>query len=264
MKFPAVVMSFLLSLSVIAVAQARPSEVTVRPPARPDLSTVVTRMEQRQLADRARLVPYTVTREYALYGSDTTQPPSSQVTADVSFLPPDQKSYEITQSSGSSHGEKVVSKLLQHESEMTKTAKAVPISRTDYEFTDLGERSLNGRRCYVLETRAKRNVTNLVNGLLWIDADTFRILRFEGQPAKSPSWWLKSMTVDMNYGWLGGMWLQTSTSGSADVRLFGRHTLTGRDVEVQTGEQVARKNLQPGNRRHRREPDSALGTILPR
>jgi hypothetical protein len=263
MKFPVVVMSFLLLLGASAIAQPGTPDWG-KAPARPDLNTIVTRMEQRQLTDRDRLVPYTVTREYALYGGDTALPPSSQVIADVSFLPPDHKSYEIKQSSGSGHGEKVVTKLLQHESEMTKTAKSVPISRTDYEFTDLGERYLNGRRCYVLETKAKRNVTNLVNGLLWVDADTFRIVRFEGQPAKSPSWWLKDMRVAMNYGWLGGMWMQTSTTGTADVRFFGRHTLIGRDVQVQTGEEVARKTRQSGNSRHQHEPDSALGTILPR
>jgi hypothetical protein len=262
MKFPVAVMSFLLLFGTTLLAQVRPSADLASVHPRPDLSTIVTRMEQRQLADRARLVPYTVTREYALYGSDPAQPPSSEVIADVSFLPPDRKWYEIKQSSGSGHGEKVVAKVLQHESEMTKVAKSVPISRDDYDFTDLGERYLNGRRCYVLGTKAKKNSTSLVNGTLWLDADTYRIVRFEGQPPKSPSWWLKSMTVAMNYGWLGGMWMQTSTVGTADVRLFGRHTLTSRDVQVATGDQVARKNL-PKTRRNR-EPDSALGTILPR
>lgn len=260
MKFPAAVMSFLLLLGASAVAQARPSADSARVPARPDLSTIVTRMEQRQLADRARLVPYIVTRQYTLFGNDVAQPPSSQVMADVSFLPPDRKSYEIKQTSGSSHGEKAVTKLLQHESEMTRTAKSIPISRQDYAFTDLGERYLNGRRCFVLGTRARRNTENLINGDLWVDADTFRVVRFEGEPSKSPSWWLKNTTIAMNYGWIGGMWLQTSTSGTADVRLFGRHTLTGRDVQIQTGEQVVRKNPA----RRNREPDSALGAIIPR
>jgi hypothetical protein len=186
------------------------------------------------------------------------------VVADVSFLPPDRKSYEIKQTSGSGHGEKVVTKVLQHESEMTKAARSIPISRDDYEFTDMGEQYLNGRRCYVLGTKAKKNSTSLVNGTVWLDADTYRILRVEGQPPKSPSWWLKSMTVAMNYGWLGGMWMQTSTVGTADVRFFGRHTLTSRDVQVQTGEQVARKNLRRVKIRRNREPDSALGAILPR
>ncbi len=248
----------LLAGALLAQTAARPA-----PPwatqALPDLDAIVRRMEQAQLTNNNHVVPYTVTREYALYG-DNLQQPTSEVIADVNFLPPDQKTYAIKESSGSGRGEKVVKKVLEHEAEITRTGKRIPISSADYDFRYLGEQPLNGAACYLLQLTPKHEAKDLLIGKLWVDGRTYQIRRFEGAPAKNPSWWLKDVKITMNYGQVGDMWLQTSSQGSADVRLLGRHFMTARDIRYQTSSELAHR-LKANPRRLFPQPAVGAGIV---
>jgi hypothetical protein len=252
-----------LPVLILLLAGGLLAETAPRPAPRaaahavPNLDTIVRQMEQTQLANNNRMVPYTVTREYALYG-DNLQQPSSEVIADVSFLPPDQKTYAIKESNGSGRGEKVVKRVLEHEAEITRTGKRIPISSADYDFRYLGEQPLNGVACYLLQLTPKREAKDLLSGILWVDARTYQIYRFEGEPAKNPSWWLKNVKITMNYGQVGDMWLQTSSQGSADVRLLGRHVMTARDIRYQTSSEVA-QHLKARQGPRRPSPQAAVG-----
>ena len=209
------------------------------PPATPDLQTVVSRLEQAQIENRARMVPYAVTREYKLF-EGAQQQPSSTVIAAVGFQPPDIKKWAIEQRSGSERGELVVRKVLEIEAESAREVKDVPFSRRNYDFRYLGIDELNHQRCYLLEISPKRKDKTLLRGRVWVDANSYRIRRFEGEPAKNPSWWVKNVELSLSYGDARGMWLQTEGRGVADVRLFGRYTMTESDLSYQTGTEVAR------------------------
>ena len=63
--------------------------------------------------------------------------------------------------------------------------------------------------------------------------------RFEGELAKTPSWWVRDVRVTFVYGDVGGMWLQTATEAAADVRILGRTTMVSRDVKYKIAELVA-------------------------
>lgn len=249
------VLILLLAGGLLAETPARPAPPSATQ-AVPDLDTIVRRMEQVQLANNNHIVPYTVTREYTLYG-DNLQQPKSEVIADVNFLPPDQKTYAIKESSGSGRGEKVVKKVLEHEAEITRTGKRIPISSADYDFRYLGEQPLTA--CYLLQLTPKRQAKDLLTGKLWVDAGTYQIHRFEGEPAQNPSWWLKDVKITMNYGQVGDMWLQTSSQGSADVRLLGRHVMTARDIRYQTSSQLAQR---PKAHPRRPSPQAAVGASI--
>jgi hypothetical protein len=69
-------------------------------------------------------------------------------------------------------------------------------------------------RCYVIQTIAKRPGKDLLNGKVYLDAVTYQVARFEGEPAKSPSWWLKDVKIVTNFSEVDGMWLQTSSMGT--------------------------------------------------
>ena len=64
-----------------------------------------------------------------------------------------------------------------------------------------------------------------------MDKRSFLILHIEGETAKAPSWWLKSVRVKFSFGDFSGRWLQTSMEAVADVRLLGIHTLTSRILD---------------------------------
>jgi hypothetical protein len=62
----------------------------------PDLNLILQRLEDVQHQDPAQSRPYEVTREYKVFRGDDSQP-TSEVTAQINFVPPDIKTYKITQ-----------------------------------------------------------------------------------------------------------------------------------------------------------------------
>jgi outer membrane lipoprotein-sorting protein len=206
--------------------------------ATPDLSSILSHMEQAQAESHAHMSPYSVTREYKFFGDDQ-QHAKSQVLAKVDFAPPDQKNYTIEQASGSGQGEKITRKVLDHEKQMTKGDESGALNRENYDFEFVRSESFNGHRAYVLQLLPKRNEKNLIKGLAWVDAQTFHPLKVEGEPMKSPSWWVKSVKYSFTFGQVADMWLQTGMEADANVRLLGRHTMVARDVNYDLPAQMA-------------------------
>lgn len=222
---------------------------------------MVTRLELAQAENRAATRAYVVTRDYQLF-KDGDQQPQSTVIAKLSFLPPSTKTYEIRQSSGSGSGEKIVRKVLNHETEMADDNGEHDLSRKNYEFSYVGMQGLNGVRCFVLQIHPKRPDKNLIDGLAWIDPTTFLPRRVEGALAKNPSWWVKEVRLRMDYGPVAGMWLPLGNVAKADIRIFGKHTFVGRDVEYQTSEAVAQAST-PRSRARRHSSARTAGVFVP-
>ena len=196
----------------------------------PSAESIIAHMMQARSENRARLRPYSVTRDYRLFGKEQ-QTARSEVIARVTFDPPGIKQFVIQQASGMGLGERIVRQMLEHETEIGKNNSTTDLSPVNYEFRYLREEELDGRSCYVLEIVPRRKDKTLLRGHIWVDAITYLLHRTEGEPARSPSWWLKDARVVLVYSDVGGMWLQTSSESSAEVRFLGHHTMLSRDVE---------------------------------
>ena len=192
----------------------------------PDLNLVLQRLEDIQHQDPAQARPYEVTREYKVFRGDSTQP-TSEVIAQIDFVPPDVKTYKIVQATGKSQGEKMVRELLDRETDSAKKGKSGEISRTNYDFVFLRRENFGVVPEYVLGIIPKRKDKYLLRGQIWVDASTFRIRRIEGVPAKSPSFWLKNIHITLQFAQVGGMWVPVTFDAIATVRLLGQYTLTG-------------------------------------
>jgi hypothetical protein len=139
-----------------------------------------------------------------------------------------------------------VQRVLDHEKEASQGNKArTALTRDNYDFILAGEAVLDGRTCYVLGLKPKRKENDLISGTAWVDQHSFSILQIEGETAKSPSWWLKSVRVKLSFGDLSGTWLQTSMEAVADVRVFGFHTLTSRILDYRGTDISASAMLVP-------------------
>lgn len=211
------------------------------------LDQIVARMERERIRTK-QTVPFLLTREYKLYHADDTQP-TSDVKAEISVATPSQRDYKIVSSEGSDRGEKVVRKILEHEAAAEKvTPSPTGITAENYIFTELGRAMFEGVNCYVLGLKPKRQEPSLIDGRAWVDPNTFAVRKIEGKMSKSPSWWVKDVDLVVNFGEIGGLWMQTESQATADVRIIGRYTVFGRALNVQTGNAVA-ANLSPAKRR---------------
>ena len=196
--------------------------------------TIITEMARAQAENRSHLSPYIITRDYKLLDRQSNPGFKSRVVAKITVLPPDSKKYTIEDANGSGWGEKIVRKMLDGEVAFAKDSGASNITRDNYDFIFVREDEMERQRCYVLELLPKRKSRDLLRGTIWVDANTYLPRRLEGEPGKSPSWWLKDVRIILRYGYVGPMWLQTSSEATANVRILGRSTMLWQDVGYQS------------------------------
>ena len=220
--FPVIV--FLASPASSSQVPSASSEITA-----PDLNLILQHVEEVQHKDPAQSRPYEVTREYKVFRGYDTQP-TSKVMAQINFVPPDTKTYKITQARGNSRGEKIVRELLDRETESAKKRGGSEIGRTNYDFVFLRQENFSGAPEYVLRIVPKRKDKYLLRGQIWVDASTFHIRQIEGTPAKSPSFWIKDIHITLRYAELNGIWIPVSFDAFATVRLLGQYTLAGLNI----------------------------------
>lgn len=225
--------SILLLIAVYLLVLNLPAHASDATPSLPDLETIVTRMEQALAANHAQLQPYVVTRDYKFFASDP-QKPTANVVAEIEFQPPSTKTFKIENSRGGGPGERIVRKVLEHETSTAKDNTSAQLSRRNYDFKLARAEQQNGYQCFVLEVTPKRKETYLIRGQIWVDAGTYLVHHIDGELAKSPSFWIKDIHVTLDFSGVSGMWLQTQTLAVANIRFLGTRGMAAHDVNCQT------------------------------
>jgi hypothetical protein len=255
----AFLMSAVAAIPVLAQSQAPPPQqlpVSVRSSRQvTDLQGIVAGLENAQLDNKQHYRAYTLVRDYKLFSGGDRQA-KSDVVAEISFVPPNRKTFTINRVIGASRGEKIVRKILEHEVKTTAEDQGASVlSRQNYDFTFLGIATVDGHPCYLLQLQPKHKREDLVSGRGWIDVQTNLPRLIDGDLAKNPSWWLKRVHLTLSFGDVDGMWLQTGTRAEADVRIFGEHTLTSNEINYESAPAEARNRLPAARRRSARHPD---------
>ncbi len=229
------------------------------------VADIVSRMQAAENAEQNR-PGYTLLRQYRLSGADSNTA-TSQVLAQVDYVPPSNKEFSIRKTEGNERGERIVRRVLEHEAKMARQPVRSDFCADNYDFALLGKESLNGKTAYVLQLSPKHETTELLKGKAWVDSDNFLVVKVEGEPAKNPSWWIKDLKIAIDYGRADGVWLPLATRATADIRLLGTHTLTSKDVEVHAVAENAKLTPVPKKANQpKRSPNSAVdaGVWVPR
>jgi hypothetical protein len=192
----------------------------------PDLNLILQGLEDIQHQDPTQARPYEVIRKYKVLRGYNPQP-TSEVVAQINFAPPDQKTYKIIETKGDSRGERMVRELLDRETDSAKKVHTDEVTRTNYNFVFLRRENFGAVPEYVFGIVPKRKDKYLLRGQIWVDPTTFRIRRLEGVPARSPSFWITSLHLTMQFATLNGMWVPVSFDAVATIRFLGEYTLAG-------------------------------------
>jgi len=201
------------------------------------LSEVAARSQIRE----SQLLKYSAVRIYEVKNSAGRVQGRSKVL--VRYDWPNPKEFKILEEEGSHAIENMVfHPLMQHEErastgEERENSAIVP---ANYDVQLTGEEELDGRRCYVLTARPRRQDKDLFEGTIWVDAEDLAVVQIEGQPAKNPSFWVRNVHFVRSYRKIGGYWLPRQDTSVSDVRLFGRRTLTIQYEDYALGEEAKR------------------------
>lgn len=146
----------------------------------------------------------------------------------ATYSAPDKRNFSVISESGSKLLlNRVLLKLLDSEREAFTKRKQVELSPANYKFDFSGmERTPAGASCYVLAVKPHKPSEFLYNGKVWVDASDFGVVRMEGEPAKSPSFWIRDTKIDSDWEKIGSFWLIAHNRSVSHIRMGGMATLT--------------------------------------
>ena len=191
----------------------------------PSTADVVAKMMQLDAKRRSEMSGYTATRRYVAVNKKRQAEMLVGVACDINGT----KQFSIVSEEGSNSIRKhVLHKILNEEAEASRagTRNSTRLTPENYDFQLVGKEILETGPAYVLQVLPKSASKYLVDGKIWVDASDYSIVRIEGQPARDPSFWVRSVHFVHTYQKVGDFWLASSTHTISDIRLFGSAELT--------------------------------------
>jgi negative regulator of sigma E activity len=216
-------MRFSLVFLICAVAMAAQDSGQQLPSANDVVCKMIERDNQRQAA----LHGYTAARRYVL--ENPRHHKRAEMLVSVKVLDNGSKQFETVSATGwGAARHHVFPRLLESESEasLPDVRERSRITPENYSFEMVGRDYINGRAAYVIAIAPETANRYLVEGRIWVDADEYAIVRIEGKPAKSPSFWIKSVHFVHTYQKSGLFWFPASNRSVTDVRILGATEVT--------------------------------------
>jgi negative regulator of sigma E activity len=193
------------------------------PSANDIVAKMIERDNQRQIAFRG----YTAARRYTL--ENQRHHKRAEMLVKVKCLDNGSKQFETVSAAGwSAARNHVFPKLLESESEasLPDIRERSRLTPENYSFETIGRDYVDNRSAYVIAIAPKKSNKYLVEGRIWVDVDEYAILRIEGRPAKSPSFWIKSVHFVHTYQKNGFFWFPVSDRSVTDARILGATEVT--------------------------------------
>jgi hypothetical protein len=191
-------------------------------PALPTADEVVAKMIAHDNERQAALHGYTAHRRYLLENRNHHK--QAEMLVRMTCKEDGSKQFELVSEDGWGGARKhVFPRLLEAEVEAARPDRRERsrITPENYTFEMAGTEDVRGRLAYVISIQPKTSNKYLARGRIWVDAEDYAIIRVEGEPAKSPSFWFKSVHFVHEYDKNGAFWFPVSDRSVTDVRIFG-------------------------------------------
>lgn len=204
-------------------------------------------LDRLAVADEARddaLEAYTVSRSYQL----ASEKKGRKVTATAEFkYLKSGKSYKIVEEGGSEGlFRSALHKIMQAEVKASTKEEEADVSPRNYSARLAGTETIGGHFCYILELTPKRKSKYLLNGKAWVDSTEFALVKIEGRPSESISFWVGKPYIEQTFERVGDYWLLSRNKSIADARFFGPIEL----VIQSNGYRVTPEKMLVSQKRH--------------
>lgn len=196
----------------------------------PSTKLVVARMMEANAVRQSQMTGYTVLRRYVAVNKNRRAEMLVRVTCDRN----DDERFSILSEEGSrSIRNHVFHKLLREEEKVGRhgTRHSARLIPANYTFQIIGEETIETGPAYVLAVSPNSVNKYSIDGRIWVDAGDYSIVRVEGQPAQTPSFWVRSVHFVHTYQKVGQFWLASSTRTKSKILIFGDSQLTIEDYD---------------------------------
>lgn len=190
---------------------------------------VAQKLEERNAFRAAALAQFQGTRTYRMQYFGFPGQRSAEMVVKVTYRAPETKEFTIVSQSGSRYiVDHVLKRLLQDEQDCSKgeARRAIELSTQNYKFSFAGYETSKDGEQYVLNVVPKTGNRFLYRGKIWVDAKDFAVTRIEGEPARSPSWWISKTMITHKYAKIDDFWLPLEDRTESLTRMGGRAILT--------------------------------------
>ena len=198
--------------------------------AAPDLvreESVIRGVDQAEVHRETDLTGYSVTGHYTVRSNRFQT--SAEVTVAIVYSRGAGKSYQVLSRSGSSVLQtRVLDRLLQEEAAMSRgdLRPHVVVTSANYRMRLISKEPLAGRQPDVLELIPLTKKPHLLKGRAWFDAEDHSLVRIEGRPAASASFWAGRPMIVREYEKIDGFSMARQSHALSDTLLLGKTELT--------------------------------------
>jgi hypothetical protein len=192
----------------------------------PNADEVVATMLIRDGAREATSGGYTGHREYILENHRFNK--RAEMVVRINCDRNGEKRFEMISEGGwKSADKRVLRPMVETESDSSRPQRRAKnrINSENYSFRMIETSPIEGRMSYVIEAIPKRADKSLFRGRIWVDTEDYALARVEGEPAKSPSFWTKSVRFVQRYHKRGPFWFPVATTSITEARIFGATTV---------------------------------------
>jgi hypothetical protein len=118
----------------------------------------------------------------------------------------------------------VMDRILKEETAMSRgeERKKALITSDNYTMRLADQETLNGRLCDVVELSPRSRDAHLIRGRAFVDTVTHNMVRIEGKPAASPSFWAGKPEITRDYSDIGAFAFAQRSLAVTSTFLLGR------------------------------------------
>lgn len=190
---------------------------------------IVRRLEENNAERLAALRKFQSTRLYRVQYRGFFGTRQAEAVVRFNYAFPDGREFQVVSQTGSKFIlEHVIKGLIEGEKESAteENRRRTALNARNYNFTLAVAETAREPSQYVLDLSPKNDNKFLYRGRIWVDANDFAVTRIEGEPAKSPSFWVKHSDVHHRYEKIDGFWLPAENKTESWIRMGGHALLS--------------------------------------
>ena len=207
--------------------EAEPDASKATDPPMPSVDEIVEKVMAANAKRSTELRGFQSKRKYDLQYRGLLGGRQANMEVLATYSAPDERTFTVISQSGSKLLlNRVLLKLLDSEKEAFQHRKQVELTPENYKFELVGtDRTADGNACFVLAVKPRKQNKFLYAGKIWVDAHDFAVVRMQGEPAKSPSFWIRDTRIDCTWEKVGNFWFIAHNLSVSHIRMGGVATL---------------------------------------
>jgi hypothetical protein len=185
-------------------------------------------------ANQARfdsVLTFTDVEHYSVFRGGDEVHPAAEMTVKMTYKKGIGKDYVVLSKSGSSLIQKIgLQPLLDNEKAINDPAKVARswFNSTNYEMRlkPGASHMIDGRPCLAVAITPRHKAPNMIEGTVWVDAETHTLVQVEGVASRSPSVFAGSTKMMRRYANMQGYAMATLARAESISMLFGKTVVT--------------------------------------